>query len=538
MMVRAAFPSPFSPFSLWPFVAWAAAVLVVVSALALPFLFGYTESPSANFWPLLASWGCAWVLGALALSVLRHWPRSLWVRCWSAALVLAALLAAVIGLLQYFLGDVGLMPWVQSSIPSQAIGNLRQRNQQGTLLSLGLWALLWALAQWGSASRSTAGSTPTPHWWGVAWGAALAWALVLLAAASAATASRTAALQWLLVLALVLLWRRSGSGWGWVGMPAWFAALLYLLTSWALPWALEYWTGIPADRLLSRFADDGQGCGGRRVLWSNMLQLVAQKPWTGWGWGELDYAHYVTDFSGTRFCVLLDNAHNLPLHLAVEWGLPVALLVTGGVLGAIGYARPWRERDPARQLAWGVLALIGLHSLLEFPLWYGPFQVATAMALGVLLWPPALRVADFAVVLRGGSAIALALTLAAGSYAAWDYHRIAQLYKAPAQRDPLYRENTWAKVSGSWLFADQVDFARLTTLPLTLDHAQTLHDTGLRLLHFSPEQRVIEALLDSTLLLGLEREAAWQRQRYRTAYPEDYARWEQRRAVPMPASVR
>ncbi len=71
-----------------------------------------------------------------------------------------------------------------------------------------------------------------------------------------------------------------------------------------------------------------------------MLHLIAQKPWLGWGWGELDYAHYMTLFPGVRFCVLLDNAHNLPLHLAVELGVPVAALLCFAVLAWVWKARP------------------------------------------------------------------------------------------------------------------------------------------------------------------------------------------------------
>ncbi|WP_258305060.1 O-antigen ligase family protein, partial [Escherichia coli] len=79
--------------------------------------------------------------------------------------------------------------------------------------------------------------------------------------------------------------------------------------------------------LFMRMADGSQTCVGRATLWSNVLELIAQRPWAGWGWGELDYAHYIHPFAGERFCVLLDNAHNLPLHLAVELGLPAALLL-------------------------------------------------------------------------------------------------------------------------------------------------------------------------------------------------------------------
>ena len=74
-------------------------------------------------------------------------------------------------------------------------------------------------------------------------------------------------------------------------------------------------------------------------------------------------------FPGDRFSVLLDNAHNLPLHLAVELGLPVAAVACGAVVAWVVRARPWQETDAVRQLAWGALAIIGLHSMVEVPLW-------------------------------------------------------------------------------------------------------------------------------------------------------------------------
>ena len=506
------FPRPMQP--------RAAVAPLAVLALALPFLFAYTSPPSANFWPWLASWACAGVLAALLLAGL-DWPRRTWARHWSVALVLAALVAAGIGLAQYFLGDPGAAPWVQPSTPGQAIGNLRQRNQQATLLSLGLWALLWAVAQWqagGQAGRQA-------RWVGVAVGLLLSWGLVLLAAASAATASRTGALQWLLVLGLVLCWRRMLGP-----LPLALAVvglLAYGAASWALPHLLEQWTGIPADRLFARFADDGQGCGGRKVLWTNVLYLIAQRPWTGWGWGELDYAHYVTEFPGTRFCVLLDNAHNLPLHLAVELGVPVAALVVLALLAWVLRAQPWREPDPARQLAWGVLALIGLHSLLEYPLWYGPFQVS-ALAAVLLLWRKAPHLRPAA---RGAGALVLCALVAAGAYAGWDYWRVGQIYRPVAQRAPAYREITLDKVADTRLFARQVEFARLTTTPVTRDNAPAQYAMALRLLHFSPEPRVIAPLIDSARLLGLDAQAAFHEERFRQAYPDDYARWARRRGI-------
>ena len=113
-----------------------------------------------------------------------------------------------------------------------------------------------------------------------------------------------------------------------------------------------------------------------------MLALIVQHPWLGWGWRELGYAHYIHLYDGPRFCDILDNAHNLPLHLAVELGVPVAV-TTCGLLGWwVVRAKPWAETDATRRMAWTVLAVVGLHSLLEYPLWYGPFQIAVGTKFG------------------------------------------------------------------------------------------------------------------------------------------------------------
>jgi len=148
-------------------------------------------------------------------------------------------------------------------------------------------------------------------------------------------------------------------------------------------------------------------------------------------------------------------------------------------------ARPWRERSPMRLMAWAVLGAIVLHSLLEYPLWYGPFQLAFGLCLG-LLWPGR----DRAMRPLAASLAALALMAAVG-YAAWDYTRISQIFLVRAQRMPSLRDDTIAKLQSSWLFANQVRFAELTLTPVTRDNAQAMHDLAQRVLHFSPEPRSI-----------------------------------------------
>ena len=230
------------------------------------------------------------------------------------------------------------------------------------------------------------------------------------------------------------------------------------------------------------------GCTSRMVLWSNVLHLIAQKPWTGWGWGELDYAHYKTLYGGARFCDILDNAHNLPLHLAVELGLPLACALMFGGLYLVLRLAPWPEAGPGRQLAWGVLLMVRVHSMVEYPLWYGPFQMAVVLAALMLRRDP--RPPRLAVPLL---ALAVVLCMA---YAMWDYRRISQLYLAPAERAAAYREATLEKALESVVFQRQVAFAMLGITVLTQANARAMNELALDMLHFSPEPKVIETVID------------------------------------------
>jgi hypothetical protein len=59
----------------------------------------------------------------------------------------------------------------------------------------------------------------------------------------------------------------------------------------------------------------------------------------------------------------------------------------------------------------------------------------------------------------------------------------------------------------SWLFKNQADFAELTTLTVTADNAAEVYLQGLRLMHYSPEARVVQRVIDSAKLLGHDEQA-------------------------------
>jgi O-antigen ligase len=514
---------------------------VATALIAIPWLSPFSPGPLPAAVPLLVSWACvAALLGWVGL-VGRRIDQRHATAAVANAWLLAALVSAVLGLLQYFGRVQDLGPWVSQVAPGEAYANLRQRNQFATLCSIGLLALLWRVAAWqpGSAGEGPVPQAPGTRRW-LCWGGAT----VLLACGNAASGSRTGLLQWWLVGGGGLLWwwqaRRRTPGHatshGRFAAMALLALAVYLLCLGFLPWLLLVTTGIESGGLLGRFNEES-GCGSRRILWANVLHLIALKPWLGWGWEELDFAHLMTLYPGARFCDILDNAHNLPLHLAVELGLPFAAVVCGGLVWLAFRGKPWREGHAARQLAWGVLAVIGLHSLVEYPLWYGPFQMAAALSVW-LLWAVSdtLGKAGQLPVLREGvskilpvAPVFIAFTtiflIAILVFSGWSYWRVSQLYLPQAERAAAYQEDAMGKLRGVLLFRNQVEFAELTTTPLSASNAAYLHAQALRMLHFSPEPRVLEKAIESAALLGRDDVAVYYLQRYKAAFPREHALW-------------
>ena len=484
---------------------------IALASMLLPWLNPFAPGPSAAIGPYLASVACAAVLWvALGAPGWRAGDRAAVI---AGGWAIAAVASSAIALGQYFGLADAFSPWVNAPGAGQAYANLRQRNQFATLTVMGLAALLW----WDSRGRNRR---------------LVGAGVVLLAAGCAASASRTGLLQLGVLIALTALWpqpqRNRRLTLCLLGAVSYLAAALFL------PRVLQLILGIEAPHIWDRITT-GEGCASRTVLWGNVLYLIAQKPWLGWGWGQLDYAHYVTLYPGARFCDILDNAHNLPLHLAVEFGLPLALALLLGLAVLVIRARPWAERDATRQLAWSVLAVIGLHSLLEYPLWYGPFEIAAVLAI-VLLWParaesrPPPRAAALRLPL---AVLVLAMTL----YAAWDYRRVSQIYLPYEARLPEYREDTLDKVRDSRLFRDQALFAELTLTELTPANAEWTLATARRLLRYSPEPRVIEKLIESATMLGRYDEAVEHLARFRAAFPEAHRDWRQRLSLPGASAV-
>ena len=330
----------------------------------------------------------------------------------------------------------------RSGLPGRAVGNLRQPNHLSSLL---MWAAIAtvALLQMGRLRPSLARG-----------------AFALLMAAVVMTASRTGLVSVLLLAAWGVLDRG-------LQRPA-----RQLLISAPVLYALA-WAGLWAWAQMGAHAFGGAArlqetdiSSSRFGIWANTLSLIARQPLTGVGFGEFNLAWAMTPFPG-RPTAFFDHAHNLPLHLAVELGLPLA----SAVLALLGWAlwRGWRTAgapgpgSTGTRAAWMMVLMIGLHSLLEYPLWYAYFLLPAAWAWGFTLGrpgPPTALASHPPTQRWQPLAWAGVALVVAAAWAVADYQRVVHIFQARGQAAPLAQRV--AEGRRSLFFSHHADYAAAT----------------------------------------------------------------------------
>ncbi|MHB1200543.1 MAG: PglL family O-oligosaccharyltransferase [Polaromonas sp.] len=275
----------------------------------------------------------------------------------ACTLLLGAFLSAVVAFTQAFeLWESSA--WI-SRMPQlrRPGGNLGQPNQLATLLLMGLASLLF-LYESGKLGALSAGL----------------FALTLLAGV-AATESRTGVLSFLI---LILWWFAKRKSLG-LRLSPWLVSasaigFLGLFWTWPLLMATIQMTGAGAEVSTS--------AGARWLVWPQLIEALLQRPWWGWGLGQVASAQNAVVHAYTS-SEPFTYAHNIVLDLALGIGIPLAAL--GVMLTAVWL---WRRVRAVKQLAsWYCLALVlpvAVHSMLEFPFAYAYFLVPVMFALGAL----------------------------------------------------------------------------------------------------------------------------------------------------------
>ena len=121
----------------------------------------------------------------------------------------------------------------------------------------------------------------------------------------------------------------------------------------------------------------------RIQIWTQLLGAVWQKPWLGWGWGQVAMAQMATAMDYPAIYLNFESGHNLFLDLSLWAGLPVAISCFGG----LAWWGIKRIREINESLAWICLVAIGFvfnHAMVEYPLYYAYFMLPVGVLMGAL----------------------------------------------------------------------------------------------------------------------------------------------------------
>ncbi|HLO96576.1 MAG TPA: Wzy polymerase domain-containing protein [Burkholderiaceae bacterium] len=398
-------------------------------------------------------------------------------RALALGLLLAALAGAVVSVVQVFLPDWADATWIaRSGIPGRAVGNIRQPNHLASLLLWGCIGAVWLSEGWGRERPALRALLPLVLW-------LLLFCVVL-------SASRTG--MWFGV-ALLALWGAVDAA---LSRQARLSLLITPLLTYA-SWQFMHWWSASSGHAFGAEARLAEGAGSpsRVAILKNSWALLQQHPWRGVGWGDFNFAWTLTPFPD-RPVAFFDHCHNLVMQILVEMGWPLGLLMLGALAWLLWLAlrAACRARGALalqRRCALMVVLMIGLHSMLEYPLWYLYFLLPTAFALGVALAAdgpaegtqgltgPAEDTQDLTPA-AGGAGLhqrllnaAGALMIAGAAYAGWDYLHIVDIYRSGPRLPSL--EERIARGQRSLLFSASADYAA-ATVPVpsqaTLDAAR------------------------------------------------------------------
>jgi O-antigen ligase len=334
----------------------------LIAVLCLQLVLGKFSFAYNGLFPLMviAAAIAATVLGASCARWYGHEKLLTWFCC---ALLLGACWNVVAQFVQL------TKSWQFTTFFSYSLGslygNLAQRNHLSTYLC---WALVGALYLFAKGRLSLS---------------ALLALLTVFLVGLVLTASRMSWLQicWIAGAGGYLVTRMDAAS-----RPRHWRALFALplamaLMTVVLPYLIDFlqlgFSETAFDRLKIQALDHN-----RWLIYSQAWEIFKAHPWIGIGPGELQFNQLLL-MDHYKAVLFASSAHNLLLDLLVMTGVP-------GTLGFAWFGIAWFLRIRRHAVSLEriaillMLAVLGIHSLLEFPEWYGFFLFPTAFLMGSL----------------------------------------------------------------------------------------------------------------------------------------------------------
>lgn len=432
----------------------------------------------------------------------------------------AALINALIGSVQWAGYELLFAPFFNYSADGIAIGNMRQRNILATLLVIGLASSIYMAKRIRTQHAREIPKTGKYF---------LRASVYLLMFCLVQSQSRTGLLE--LVALLMLGWCIRKHMYSFQKHLLVEACIAYLVFIFLTPYMVLWIKGVDVTTYLSRWTDTTGS--GRLLMYSNILDLIAQRPWTGYGVNGIAAAHYAYESTGAdlrdaskHFPGQVTHAHNILLHIAATMGLPAALAFTATTWGFISWLKPWRGVNDQKLFAWAVLGVIFIHSFLEYPLWQSPLLLIFSICLIWILPDRHVHKAVELLIKHKTKARMLVVMLLLLCFAvAYDYTRTISWGYQKMQAKSLLTENPVIAASKSVFFKHQANMLLLQTAQLDELTAMNIYTLSEEILKTDINERIIELHIESATLIGKLKDAEKHWVWYQRAFPAAASDW-------------
>ncbi len=460
--------------------------------------------------------GALYVLWAAALAMLANRLVRIFGPATFAAtlawfLVVGAAISALIGLIQLFGVRTPLAPFLMPQIHSRIYANTGQPNHLASYLCFGLVSAgyLWSTRRLGLIPAACV--------------------CVVMLAVLAISGSRAV---WLYALIFIVLAAAMGK----LQPSAEPRRLLMFSIALAVGLVAAQWAmsglvsqqSIVAQTIGARVQAVGLSSPIRLHFWRQAWAMFASAPVFGVGFKQFAWNNFLLTGQASGLATdegIIDHAHNLIFQIAAEFGVSGLIVLLGGV-GWWGWSLRSARIDTSLWWMAAVLGVLGLHSMLEYPLWYAYFLGIAAVVLGAAEQEaPAYE--------KPGGRIILCAAVVLGAFAFanvyGDYRTLQSLQgtakhvsaSASGAGDGNGNLQVLVDMQRSSLFAPFIEFAIARRMSLNREHLDDKIVLNWRAMRFQPSN---DFVYRQALLLAMSGDLAGMRTQWDMAvfnYPKD-----------------
>jgi hypothetical protein len=267
----------------------------------------------------------------------------------------------------------------------------------------------------------------------------------------------------------------------------------------------------------------------RATIWRGAWSLFVAHPWIGVGEGGFARGFFdrVATLPPPHPPLMTAQAHNLVLQIAAEAGIAGLVLLFAGVAWVVADLRAGAP-GPVRRWAVASVAVVALHSAVEYPLWYAYFLGPVALWLGLAGGPG--WVTPGRSRLRPVAAVAIAAGGAFVLVTLWADWRFLRDFAGSRRTEYLARGDDWVRerllgISRQSLLAHLARLGFVRAMRIDASHLDDKLTVSAAVMRTTPTPDVVwrHALLLAASGRDAEARTLWRAAR--AAYPSAETQW-------------